>query len=205
MPASSEPSAFWGLYCRSTLAKTMLTLSERPSSLSECVTLVMITSLILMTRNSCWPLPALRCVIVASLRCTPVAHACISTGDALSMLCVKERSWKLALPSPPPLPPRISPAFDTPHDQLRTSISPLCLSSSDSPLMSPIFAKMSDAITGLLSYRSAAGMLRPTRAANATSGAWGPKHEQAAESRNCSGGHVKLQQANVIVQTVVAE
>ena len=38
------------------------------------------------------------------------------------------------------------PAFVTPHENESTSISSLCLSSSDSPLMSPIFAKMSDAI-----------------------------------------------------------
>ena len=42
------------------------------------------TSFILMIRNSCWPLPALRTVMVASLMCSPVAHAFISTGDALS-------------------------------------------------------------------------------------------------------------------------
>src|SRR5580765_442892 len=40
----------------------------------------------------------------------------------------------------------------TPQDQESTSTSSLCLLSSDSPLMSPIFAKMSDAITELLSY-----------------------------------------------------
>ena len=42
---------------------------------------------------------------------------------------------------------RSRPAFVTPQDQLSTSISSLCLSSSDSPLMSPSFAKMSDATT----------------------------------------------------------
>jgi len=55
-------------------------------------------------------------------------------------------SWKLALPSPPPLPCAMEPALFTPHEYDSTSISSLCLSSSDSPLMSPIFAKMSDAI-----------------------------------------------------------
>ena len=47
-------------------------------------TLVTMMSFILMTRNSCWPLPALRTVMVASLMCSPVAHAFISTGDDLS-------------------------------------------------------------------------------------------------------------------------
>ena len=32
---------------------------------------------------------------------------------------------------------------DAPHDQASTSISPLCLASSDSPLMSPSFKNMS--------------------------------------------------------------
>src|SRR5262245_12233586 len=41
-----------------------------------------------------------------------------------------------------------------PQDHESTSISPLCLSSNDSPLMSPIFAKISDAITKLLSCRA---------------------------------------------------
>src|SRR4030095_11822406 len=40
----------------------------------------------------------------------------------------------------------------TPQDHESTSISSLCFESSDSPLMSPIFAKMSVAITMLLSY-----------------------------------------------------
>src|SRR6476659_2039887 len=44
------------------------------------------------------------------------------------------------------------PVCCTPHDHESTSISSLCFESSDSPLMSPIFAKMSDAITMLLSY-----------------------------------------------------
>src|SRR5437764_12432736 len=87
--------------------------------------------------------------MVASFRCTPVAHACINTGDALSILCVNERSWKFALPAPAPLPATAT-EFVTPQDQLRTSISSLCLLSWDSPLMSPSFAKMSAATRGLL-------------------------------------------------------
>ena len=41
---------------------------------------VLVTSFILMTRNSCCPLPAFRRVIVASFRCCPVAHAPAATG-----------------------------------------------------------------------------------------------------------------------------
>src|SRR3954470_25007803 len=67
------------------------------------------------------------------------------------MTCVNVMSWNAALPSPPPLPEDIEPAFETPHEYDSTSISSLCLSSSDSPLISPSFAKMSAAISPLLS------------------------------------------------------
>ena len=73
------------------------------------LTPVMITSFILMIRYSCWPLPALRTVIVASLMCSPVAHAFSRTGDALSTWWVKLKSLKLAFPSPPPPPWAIVP------------------------------------------------------------------------------------------------
>ena len=58
----------------------------------------------------------MRAVIVASLMCSPVAHAFIRTGDALSTLCMKLKSLKLALPAPPPPPPAIVPVCDTPQD-----------------------------------------------------------------------------------------
>ena len=47
---------------------------------------------------------------------------------------------------PDPLPDPADPEFETPQENENTSISSLCLASSDSPLMSPIFAKMSVAI-----------------------------------------------------------
>src|ERR1700754_1503051 len=50
------------------------------------------------------------------------------------------------MPTPLPLPDEADPEFATPHENESTSISSLCLASSDSPLMSPIFAKMSVAI-----------------------------------------------------------
>src|SRR6476620_3727758 len=99
-----------------------------------------------MTRNSCCPFPAFRRVIVASFRCCPVAHAFSNNGEALSILWVKERSLKCALPVPAPLPDPDT-ERDTPQDQLKSSISSLCLLSTDSPLISPIFAKMSGATT----------------------------------------------------------
>src|SRR5262245_17637070 len=146
MPASSDPSCFCGLYSTSTFAKARVTISARfEPPPSDSATEVIITSFILMTRNSCCPLPAFRCVIVASFRCCPVAQPFRSAGEALSILCVKERSWNVAFPAPPPLPTPCGLRLSTPQDQLRTSISSLCLSSIDSPLMSPSFAKMSDA------------------------------------------------------------
>src|SRR5215831_18395104 len=50
-----------------------------------------------------------------------------------------ERSWKVALPAPPPLPPPpvgMCAKFVTPQEYDSTSTSSLCLSSRDSPLMS---------------------------------------------------------------------
>ena len=64
----------------------------------------------------------------------------------MSILWTMERSWKVALPAPAPLPVAIVAEFVTPQEKDSTSISSLCLSSRDSPLMSPIFAKMSDAM-----------------------------------------------------------
>ncbi len=49
------------------------------------------------------------------------------------------------------------PEFATPQDQLSSSIWSLCLSSIDSPLMSPSFAKMSDATTTSDTCSGAAG------------------------------------------------
>ena len=145
-PASSDPSGFWGLYSRLTFANARLTFSECPSLLPPCVTPVTMMSFIFTTRYSCCPFPALRWMIVPSLMWTPVAHACIRTGDALSTAWTNDRSWNVALPSPPPDPWPIEPALLTPQEYDSTSISSLCLASSDSPLMSPSFAKMSEAM-----------------------------------------------------------
>src|ERR1043166_1532054 len=88
----------------------------------------------------------------------------MSSGEALSILWTMERSWNVALPAPPPPPAEVAPVFVTPHENESTSISSLCLASSDSPLMSPIFAKMSDAIWILLKkLRPANQMIRRPR------------------------------------------
>jgi hypothetical protein len=80
-------------------------------------------------------------VIVASFRCLPVAQASMSRGDALSTLWTMDRSGKVGLPVPTPVAPPLD-ALVTPHENERTSILSLCLASCDSPLMSPIFAKI---------------------------------------------------------------
>ncbi len=51
----------------------------------ECVTPVIVMSFSLTMRYSCCALPAFLWVMVASGRCFPVAHACMSSGDALSI------------------------------------------------------------------------------------------------------------------------
>src|SRR5438045_9066485 len=56
------------------------------------------------------------------------------------------KSWTLTLPEPPPPPTCMLPDCDSPQDQARTSISPLCLSSLASPPHLPILINMSTAI-----------------------------------------------------------
>src|SRR5215207_2511581 len=110
----------------------------------------MMTSFILTIRYSCGGLPPLRWVMIASLRCVPVAQALRSRGDALSVWCTKDRSWKVALPAPPPPPVPAGTELVTPHENESTSISSLCLASPDSPLMSDSLAKIFDGIALLL-------------------------------------------------------
>src|SRR5262245_45022215 len=61
-----------------------------------------------------------------------------------------ERSLKVARPPTPPPPEEPEAGWATPHENESTSISSLCVASVDSPLMSPILAKMPDAIWALL-------------------------------------------------------
>src|SRR4030095_16033911 len=85
-------------------------------------------------------------VLEGCLACTGSPAGSPGAGAALAMRGTMDRSWKVALPAPAPPPEAMEPAFVTPHENESTSISFLCLSSSDSPLISPSFAKMSDAI-----------------------------------------------------------
>ena len=97
-------------------------------------------SLSVTLRNSCWVSPALRAVSTACLMCWPVAHFWNSAGDALSLTFVNWKSWNVALPAPAP-PVACVAVCLTPQLNDATSISPLCLSSVDSPLMPSIFRK----------------------------------------------------------------
>jgi hypothetical protein len=74
-------------------------------------------------------------MILADLMCVPLAHAAISAVLALSTYFVIDRSWKFALPEPPPLPEWKVPEFDRPQLHARMSTLSLCFASTDSPLM----------------------------------------------------------------------
>ncbi|MNE95211.1 hypothetical protein D3C80_1932680 [compost metagenome] len=90
--------------------------------------------------------PALRTVSLTLSMCLPLAQCIIRFGDALSTYLVRDRSWTLTLPAPPPLPTCMLPDWDMPQLQFRTSISSLWALSMDSPLMSPILMKISTAM-----------------------------------------------------------
>src|SRR5688572_10773534 len=93
------------------------------------------------TRNSCCSLPALRQVSVTDLRCSPVQHEVKSLADALSAFFTKLKSCSATLPVPPPPPDEKEPALEPPKLHDSSSISPLCLSSVDSPSTPSILRK----------------------------------------------------------------
>src|SRR5947209_130780 len=95
----------------------------------------------MMVRNSCWSLPALRQTRVAVFRCSPVQHEVRSLAEALSTFLTKLKSLRTTLPDPPPPPLLNEPEFVPPKLHDSTSISPLCLSSVDSPSTLSIFRK----------------------------------------------------------------
>ena len=136
------PSGFCSLLTNSILEKESATFSVILfSNVSTPVsTLFTITSYNLITRN-CWGSePAFWRVTTASLRWRPEAQALINKGEARSMRWEKTKSDELALPTDLPTLPAISDArFVTPQLQERTSISPSCLASLDSPLMPPFW------------------------------------------------------------------
>src|SRR5437764_15326542 len=88
----------------------------------------------------------------------PLARAVIRALVDESMYLVNDRSWKLALPAPPPPPMWVVPDCDMPQLQARTSMSPFapCSLSADSPLMlAPMLMNISNAMLVLLSCRTA--------------------------------------------------
>src|SRR3954471_12928755 len=86
----------------------------------------------------------LRTVSLAVGTTRPDTASMITSGVAASINLVSERSWIRSGTARPALFLRVCAVpSDSPHDQARTSISSLCLSSSDSPLMSPSFRNMS--------------------------------------------------------------
>src|SRR5918999_4805807 len=68
------------------------------------------------------------------------------SGEVLSMYFVNDRSCTLTFPAPWPPPMWALPELDAPQLQARTSISPACDLSFDSPLKSPILMNMSTAM-----------------------------------------------------------
>src|SRR5215470_13972147 len=91
------------------------------------------TFLILKRRNSCAtpPLLWLRAVSVPSEMCLPSALRKSNSGEARSTNFWIERSLPFTLPAPPP-PPVCGGSSDSPQLHASTSISPLCLASTDS-------------------------------------------------------------------------
>src|SRR5262245_43567272 len=95
---------------------------------------------LLILKYSSFDPPVFLSVSVASLIASLVRSALISAVDALSTFLMMRSSRSVALPEAPPPPIDDLPCM--PHDQLKTSISFLCLSSFDSPLIRPCLAPL---------------------------------------------------------------
>src|SRR4030067_414305 len=78
--------------------------------------------------------------------CMPDRQWLSRMGVERSRNFVVVTSGTLAFPAPPPLPLWVVPDWVTPQLQERTSISPLCLSSTESPLIESTFKNMSTAM-----------------------------------------------------------
>jgi hypothetical protein len=100
------------------------------------------TSVSEKVRNSSWLLPPpRRPVRTALFRCLPDAHASRSWGLAFVSRALTCRSVISTLPAETPPPGVGGVGCVSPHDQLRTSISPLCLLSVLSPEIPSILRK----------------------------------------------------------------
>ena len=90
----------------------------------------MMTSFILMIRYSCWPLPALRCVMVASFRCVTRRASLQQTRRRLVDSVRERKILEGGLTFAASAASHGIGAFVTPQENDSTSISSLCLSSS---------------------------------------------------------------------------
>src|SRR5215471_14425651 len=144
MAPCGRPSFPCGVYSTWILLNAKLTSSNRfalpPVSPPSIVRFVTRPFSIVTLRNSSWLLPALRNVSTAFRIASLVRSASIKGVEALSTFFRIFCSLMLALPVAAP-PPRLGFAC-IPHDQLKTSISPLCCVSCDSPLIRPHFAPL---------------------------------------------------------------
>src|SRR5688572_20759172 len=91
-------------------------------------------------RYSCCPSPALRPMRIARGTTMPETALAISSGVALSTGLVKDMGAVQGFPARAP-PALLADDWDTPQDHDSITISPLCLSSVDSPSMPSILRK----------------------------------------------------------------
>src|SRR5262245_61804524 len=146
MPPRGRPSLPCGTYSTWILLNEKLTRSTSSgtpppwgSTVSTMSDITRPCSMVILRYSSC-PFPAFRTVRTAVEIGSFVLSACINAVEALSTRLLTFRSWMVAFPDAAP-PPRLAlPAM--PHDHDRMSISPLCVSSCDSPLITPCMAPL---------------------------------------------------------------
>ena len=152
-PASSDPSAFCGLYSRSTLANCSATLSAvaaaSPAPLGltlgdDDVVHLDDQELLLALAGLAHRDRRFLDVLAGRARLQQDRRRLVDVMGEVEVVEARLALRRRRRRAP------IEPLCVTPQDHESTSTSSLCLASSDSPLMSPIFAKMSAAIGDLL-------------------------------------------------------
>src|SRR5262245_46227507 len=149
------PLLSWGLYSTVNLPKFKTTFSVRRSSPPDPpveTDATMTSSSVTFRYSSGASPPAFRTVSFASFRCLPCSQADMSSGVALSIYFVNDRSCTLTFPDPPPPPWCADPDWVNPQLHARTSIASLFVPSPDSPLIPSIVKNMSIAIDRLLYF-----------------------------------------------------
>src|SRR5499427_1116078 len=138
------PSPPCGVYSTAILLNEKLTRSRSvelplssPASTSSDMTR---PSWMVILKYSTFDVPVLRSVRIPSLITSLVRSALINAVDALSTFLTIRSSRMVALPVAVPPPSADLPCM--PHDQLRTSIAPLCVSSCASPAIWPCLAPL---------------------------------------------------------------